>query len=164
MGKKHNKCQGDLPFSDFSCGTIEAVKEITARYSGLIVSVCAWVQNAEPSGTLGDVVGCHINFQFFSFSFGPLSDPGVVCWRTKSVLRSVRANIRRETFPQCARREEEERVLLFWYCWGVREPGKETAMGRKKIQITRIMDERNRQVSGTEITVHLYIYVCLCLI
>lgn len=107
---------------------------------------------------------CHINFQFFSFSFGPLSDPGVVCWRTKSVLRSVRANIRRETFPQCARREEEERVLLFWYCWGVRESGKETAMGRKKIQITRIMDERNRQVSGTEITVHLYIYVCLCLI
>ncbi|KAG7216069.1 hypothetical protein INR49_007821, partial [Caranx melampygus] len=27
----------------------------------------------------------------------------------------------------------------------VRETGKDAAMGRKKIQITRIMDERNRQ-------------------
>lgn len=87
----------------------------------------------------------------FSFSFSH-SVSQIVVW-TPQVKDTDRKRVRekdsrRKSGVQCARGVKADKLVFFWYSRGVRETKQDAKMGRKKIQITRIMDERNRQVSS----------------
>ena len=76
-----------------------------------------------------------LNF-YFLFSRNECRNLGTEqckCWRRRFVWR---------------KQERERKGRKKYIISGTRERRKTGTMGRKKIQITRIMDERNRQVSG----------------
>lgn len=105
----------------------------------------------------------------FSFSFFH-SVSQIVVW-TPQVKDTDRKRVRekdsrRKSGVQCARGVKADKLVFFWYSRGVRETKQDAKMGRKKIQITRIMDERNRQVSScyahhSSFNAHSSSHVCL---